>query len=244
MPRAFSIAEARSSPNTSLGSSTFSSTVRHGKRTEVWNMTPTSRRGPLTRRPPTRISPVLGSSSPPISLSSVDLPQPLGPTKETNSPGWMSTLTARSASRPVGKTLLRALTAMAPAFASIASGRGGRLAAHVVLRELLPAQALRLEHGRRRHDRRRDADARRRRAAVLQLFGRGEQHAAHLHERRVRGDEVLLRAIHDRAHAFGAGAVLRPDAANSGKRDLALRAAVLEVIVRPIGAPHPRAPRL
>src|SRR5580658_4159035 len=40
----------------------------------------------LTRRPPIRISPPLSSSRPAISRSSVDLPQPEGPTSTTNSP--------------------------------------------------------------------------------------------------------------------------------------------------------------
>src|SRR5258708_7562997 len=122
MPRALSMALERSRPKTSIGSSTFSSTVRQGNSTEVWNITPTSRRGPLTLRPPTVISPVLGSSRPPMSFRSVDLPQPLGPTKETNSPGWISTLTPRSASSPDGKTLL---TARRPRAAGPA-GLGGR----------------------------------------------------------------------------------------------------------------------
>ena len=41
---------------------------------------------PFTRAPPTSIVPVVGGISPEMSISSV-LPQPLGPTIETNSPG-------------------------------------------------------------------------------------------------------------------------------------------------------------
>ena len=47
----------------------------------------------LTTRPPIRISPEEISSSPAIIRSSVDLPQPDGPTSTTNSPSAMSTLT-------------------------------------------------------------------------------------------------------------------------------------------------------
>ena len=41
---------------------------------------------PVTSRPSMEMVPLLVSSSPAISLSSVDLPQPEGPTKTTNSP--------------------------------------------------------------------------------------------------------------------------------------------------------------
>ena len=44
----------------------------------------------LTRRVPMRISPELISSSPAIILSSVDLPQPDGPTRTVNEPSAMS----------------------------------------------------------------------------------------------------------------------------------------------------------
>jgi hypothetical protein len=43
----------------------------------------------LTRFPAMRISPEVMSSSPAIILSSVDLPQPDGPTSTTNSPSLM-----------------------------------------------------------------------------------------------------------------------------------------------------------
>ena len=47
------------------------------------------RRQSLTTRPPMRISPAVMSSSPAIMRSSVDLPQPDGPTRTTNSPSSM-----------------------------------------------------------------------------------------------------------------------------------------------------------
>ena len=47
----------------------------------------------LTRLPPTEISPPDGSSKPAIRCRSVLLPQPLGPTIETNSPALMVALT-------------------------------------------------------------------------------------------------------------------------------------------------------
>ena len=47
----------------------------------------------LTTRSPILISPVAMLSRPAIILSKVDLPQPDGPTRMTNSPSSMSTLT-------------------------------------------------------------------------------------------------------------------------------------------------------
>ena len=44
----------------------------------------------VTSRPSIKIVPEVVSSSPAISLSSVDLPQPDGPTKTTNSPSAIS----------------------------------------------------------------------------------------------------------------------------------------------------------
>src|SRR4051812_37977665 len=49
----------------------------------------------LTTRPPIAISPPLISSSPAIMRSSVDLPQPEGPTSTVKSPSGISTLTPR-----------------------------------------------------------------------------------------------------------------------------------------------------
>ena len=47
----------------------------------------------LTTRPAIEISPPEISSSPATMRSSVDLPQPDGPTMTTNSPSWISALT-------------------------------------------------------------------------------------------------------------------------------------------------------
>ncbi len=52
----------------------------------------------FTTRPPIAISPAVMFSSPAIMRSSVDLPQPDGPTRMTNSPSSISTLTPCSTS--------------------------------------------------------------------------------------------------------------------------------------------------
>src|SRR5262245_57974763 len=71
----------------STGSSTLASTVRQSSNTSRWNTMATLPTAPFTRAPPTSIVPVVGGISPEMSISSVLLPQPLGPTIETNSPG-------------------------------------------------------------------------------------------------------------------------------------------------------------
>ena len=53
----------------------------------------------LTTRPPISIVPALGRSSPATMLSSVDLPQPDGPTSTVNSPLSMSRLIPFNTSR-------------------------------------------------------------------------------------------------------------------------------------------------
>src|SRR5262245_22310717 len=55
---------------------------------------------PFMSRPPTRIVPALGSSSPTINESSVDFPQPEGPTRMKNSPSAIVRLTSRTAAPP------------------------------------------------------------------------------------------------------------------------------------------------
>ena len=72
--------------------STFPSTSSQGKSADSWNMTIRSRPGPTTGLPSARTLPRSGRSSPATMLSSVDFPQPLGPTRQTNSPS----LTSRS----------------------------------------------------------------------------------------------------------------------------------------------------
>ena len=55
---------------------------------------------PVTSRPPMWIVPAVDSSIPAISLSSVDLPQPDGPTSTMNSPSWTSSVTSSTARGP------------------------------------------------------------------------------------------------------------------------------------------------
>jgi hypothetical protein len=57
---------------------------------------------PLTTSPPMRISPSLMSSRPTIIRSSVDFPQPDGPTRMTNSPSAISRSTLFTAAVPSG----------------------------------------------------------------------------------------------------------------------------------------------
>ena len=65
---------------------TLSSTRRQGRRTGFWKAMPTFFRGAVTDRPSTRTVPRVAGRRPEISLSRVDLPQPLGPTKATEAP--------------------------------------------------------------------------------------------------------------------------------------------------------------
>ena len=64
-------------------------TERQGTRVLSWNMMPMSVRGALTAAPSMAIAPSLGAINPATIRSSVDLPQPEGPRKETKSPGLM-----------------------------------------------------------------------------------------------------------------------------------------------------------
>jgi len=52
---------------------------------------------PASGSPNTRTRPALGSSSPAAMFSSVLLPQPVGPTTETNSPAATASETSRTA---------------------------------------------------------------------------------------------------------------------------------------------------
>ena len=65
---------------------TFSKTVFHGKRANVWNTTPLSAPGPLTGLSSIMMEPPDGGINPASILSMVVLPHPDGPTIETNSP--------------------------------------------------------------------------------------------------------------------------------------------------------------
>ena len=63
-----------------------------------WNTTPVSRRGPVTASRSISIEPPLIGNSPPTAISNVDLPQPLGPRIDTNSPSRTAMSTFRIAS--------------------------------------------------------------------------------------------------------------------------------------------------
>src|SRR5687768_3469191 len=77
------------SPRASKPNRTLPSTVRQANKDLLysWNSSTKSAGGPLTSVPLTSTRPLLGASKPAIVISSVVLPQPDGPTKETNSPG-------------------------------------------------------------------------------------------------------------------------------------------------------------
>ena len=68
----------------------FCSTVSQGKTPLSWNTKMRRRSGPRTRSPWVSTSPSVGARKPPITFSSVDFPQPEGPTMHTNSPGLTS----------------------------------------------------------------------------------------------------------------------------------------------------------
>ena len=74
----------------SICSSTLSSTVRHASSTGAWNTMPTLSGGPSTATPFSVIVPAEAGRRPATIFSSVDLPQPDGPTIAMNSPSPMS----------------------------------------------------------------------------------------------------------------------------------------------------------
>ena len=91
-------------PSAIIGISTFSTEVSCGSRLCSWKMNPTSRaRTPSRSRsvasdlPLRKISPAVGRSSAPIMCSSVDFPDPLGPTMQWNAPFGTSIETPCSA---------------------------------------------------------------------------------------------------------------------------------------------------
>src|SRR5579871_3351798 len=88
----------------------------------------------LTRRPPILISPALMDSSPAIMRSSVDLPQPEGPTRTVNSPSatsmstpWMMSTWPKAFLTPTIST--RAMT-LPSAFHRAAGHAGDEVALH------------------------------------------------------------------------------------------------------------------
>jgi hypothetical protein len=64
----------------------FLRTDAHGKSEYPWNTMPRSGPGPTTRSPSTSTTPLDASSRPPMMESSVDLPQPEAPSRQTSSP--------------------------------------------------------------------------------------------------------------------------------------------------------------
>src|ERR1700722_16420735 len=105
----------------------FCSMVYHGSSVFSWKTKAISLgEGPLTLRPFTHTSPELGDNSPPMMLSNVLLPQPLGPSRQTNSLRRISTSTASRAAtwrtgEPPAKLLETPRTLIAHAAARIGS---------------------------------------------------------------------------------------------------------------------------
>src|SRR5438105_4637549 len=101
---------------------------------------------PVTRRPSTSTSPLLGGISPETMLSTVDLPQPDGPTMVTIAPSGTSKLkscTATTASRSRGRNTM---PISASRFARGTLGRGcGRVAMPGTGQRWFPAQQPRLD---------------------------------------------------------------------------------------------------
>ena len=105
-PSAISRRRADATPRSSRPKPTLSSAVRHGKSPGSWKTRATFFGfGPVTGSPSIRIVPESGRTRPPIMPSTVDLPQPLGPSSETNSRGRTVRLTPSTAGMgPLGVT--------------------------------------------------------------------------------------------------------------------------------------------
>ncbi len=93
---AFGRYSVRDSRRMSICSSTLSSTVRHASSTGLWNTMPTSSGGPFTGTPFSMMLPADAGSRPATIFSSVDLPQPDGPTIAMNSPSPMANVSGFS----------------------------------------------------------------------------------------------------------------------------------------------------
>src|SRR3954471_7094081 len=109
---AFSRRSARPKPASRSGSSTLRAAVSHGISAASWNMT-------AGRDVFSVIFPADGASSPATRFSSVLLPQPDAPSRQTNSPGATvrSTPSSATTARPAGPNVLRtpsSRTAVAP----------------------------------------------------------------------------------------------------------------------------------
>ena len=122
------MAKASALPANSSGRATFSSAVMVGTRWNDWKTMPmllprmtasSSSLRPMKSWPATRTAPDVARSSPAMTISSDVLPEPLGPTTATDSPGAISTSTrlristgpARLAS--VSETSCKAMTGSA-----------------------------------------------------------------------------------------------------------------------------------
>eukprot|EP01022_Parablepharisma_sp_SALTPOND_P005414 TRINITY_DN1223_c0_g3_i1.p1 TRINITY_DN1223_c0_g3~~TRINITY_DN1223_c0_g3_i1.p1 ORF type:complete len:1108 (+),score=353.08 TRINITY_DN1223_c0_g3_i1:2794-6117(+) len=128
---------------------TLSHTGNQGIRLACWNTMPRSAPGPVMVRPATLTSPLVGNSKPAIMFSSVDLPQPEGPSRQRNSFFSSFRLTWSMASMSVPR--LRSLKTLTMSFNSMnammcfpwsvraaRTGAGSALALHGG--DMLPAQ--------------------------------------------------------------------------------------------------------
>src|SRR5258708_34212386 len=84
--RAFGTAIVLPTPWNSRPAVTLSSVLRHGISASDWNMYPARVLMPASGAPCTSVRPDDGASRPAGTFSSLDLPQPVGPTTDTNCP--------------------------------------------------------------------------------------------------------------------------------------------------------------
>ena len=119
-----------SSPRACRPRATLPRTVRQGNSVGSWKTTMREGSGSVMAVPSCATAPAVGASSPATRRSSVDLPQPLGPSRATNSPGRTCRLTSSStcsAPCPWPNQWLTACTSMAaparaaPAMAGVAA---------------------------------------------------------------------------------------------------------------------------
>ena len=111
-------------PPTSATNRMLANVVRQGSSTGVWNTMLAPAIGPATVCPRTLIRPADGAMRPATRRSNVDLPQPLGPTMETNS--FSST---SNAARSTGNRVPNVLLTSAICSATLIAGTLGRAAA-------------------------------------------------------------------------------------------------------------------
>src|SRR5207249_1504310 len=97
---ASAFSRAPGSPRICSPNATFSRTVIQGKSAYSWNTMARAGSGSWTGLPKARISPELGRVNPAMALSRVDLPQPEGPSRQTNSPAATSRSIRSKATMP------------------------------------------------------------------------------------------------------------------------------------------------